>query len=247
MKPEINLTHTGDTLTILEGKTLDPKPPVKIAIDGHITAPAEFLKKRFRDRLDSAAGPNNGHILQKVDIKNAVLVVDEDKMTINLSLDPENIYGTEITSKLEFTEYLESFHINQSKQYSRTEVVTLLKFSRLLFRDQEEYTKVLGAFQRFDMKAFIEATAEHDDRGNRAGSSKKEVKTNLPESFILRLPIFKGQKPEDFKVDICLETINNLVTFWFESAQLNELIDQRKIEIFQEQLQEFQDFVIIRK
>lgn len=237
----------GGTLTLLEGKVLDPKPPVKIVIAGHITAPAEFLTKRFRDRLDSHPGPNNGHILQKVDLKSAVIVVDEAAMTISLLLDPENVYGTEITGKLEFTDLLEKFGINEETQYSRTEITKLLRFSRLLFRDAEEHEKVLAAFTKFDMKAFIEASQEEDQRGNSATTRKKRVETNLPNAFVLRLPIFKGQDPEEFSVDICLETVNSMVTFWFESVQLDELIEQRKIEIFQEQLQEFQDFVIIRK
>lgn len=247
MKPDIHLFPGGDAVTILEGKTLDPKPPVKIAVTGHITAPAEFLKKRFRDRIDAGANPNNGHVLQKVDIKSAILVVDEDKLTISLLMDPENPYGTEIIGRLEYTPYLDGFHINTDKQFSRPELTKLLRYSRLLFRDEDKYEELLKAYQTLDLKAFIEARQEDDTRGNKNYSLSKKVSTNLPESFVLRLPIFKGQRPEEFRVNICIDTTEGSARFNFESPELKEIIDQRKIEIFEDQLKEFQDFVIIRK
>jgi len=247
MKPEIYLFAEKDTLTILEGKTLDPKPPVKILIEGHVTAPAEFLKKRFRDQIGSAESCANGILLQKVDIRNAILIVDEDAMTITLSLDQENPYGAVITGKLEFTNYLDEFHINTNKEFRRPELTKLLRFSKQLFRDVDKYDELLKAYQTLDIKALIEARQEDDTRGNKNFSLSKKVTTNLPESFVLRLPIFKGQQPEEFRVEIGINTTDGDARFNFESPELKALIDQRKIEIFEEQLKEFQDFVIIRK
>jgi len=248
-KIDVNLMNgpQGSTLAIMEGKVLEQKPPVKIVIAGHITAPTEFLKKRFRDRIDAATGPNNGIILQNVDIRNAVLIVNEDAMTIELKLDPENVYGTEVTGKLEFTHYLEDFHINTNKQFERKEMTKLLRYSKPLFRDADKYQELLTAYQTLDLKALIEARQEDDTRGNKNYSLSKKVTTNLPETFVLRLPIFKGQRPEEFRVEIDIDTTEGSARFNFQSPELKALIDQRKIEIFEEQLKEFQDFVIIRK
>lgn len=248
-KIDVNLLDNpqGSFLTILEGKVLEPKAPVKITIAGHITAPAEFLKKRFRTVADSPESAANGVLLQKVDIRGAVLVVNEDAMTISLLLDPENPYGAEITGKLEFTNYLEGFHINSDKQFLRAELTKLLRFSRPLFPDQDKYDELLKAYQTLDIKALIEAKQEDDTRGNKNFSLVKKVTSNLPQGFALRLPIFKGQQPEEFWVDISLDTAEGTAKFNFESPILKALIDQRKIEIFEEQLKEFQDFVIIRK
>lgn len=248
-KVDVNLMNgpQGTSLTILEGKVLEPKHPIQIKIAGHITAPAEFLKKRFRNLLDSAPSANNGHILQKVDIAAAVLIVDEDAMSITLRLDPEHPFGTEITGQLQFTNYLDSFHVNTGKQFTRPELTKLLRFSKELFRDEDKYEELLKAYQVFDFKALIEAAQQDDTRGNKSSSFVKKLTTNLPESFVLRLPIFKGQLPEEFRVEIGIDTTEQTARFNFESPELSALIDQRKIEIFEEQLKEFQDFVIIRK
>jgi hypothetical protein len=234
-------------VTVLEGKTLDPKPPVKIAIVGTIKSVNEFLKKRYRDQADSPESVNNGVVLQKVDPKSAVITVDEDAMTILLELDPEHPYGTTVKGVLEFTKYLDQFHINQPTTHKREELVKILRFSKPLFKDPEKYEDLLKAYQTFDFKAAIDAQVSSDLRANKSAAYSKRISTNLPEDFILRLPIFKGFEPEEFRVEICYDTTDASIKFWFESVELAQLIDKLKIEIFTEQLLPFQDFVIIHK
>ena len=238
MKPEINITTSGDQLTILEGKTLDPKHPKKIQIEGNIDAVKEFLTKRTAI---------NGQVLQNLDKEKAVIIVDEDKMHIQLLLDPENQDGTEVMAKLEFTTYLKDFHINGQKTFSREELVKLLRFSKLLFDDADKHEALLKAYQTFDFSASIQAAIDTDQRGNKKGSLTKVISTNLPADFILGLPIFKGQPKETFRVEICYDTTDASIKFWFESVELAQLIDQRKIEIFEESLSDYQDYVIIKK
>lgn len=237
----------AQTVTVLEGKTLDPKPPVRIVISGQIDTVSKYLKKRFRDKIDSPPSVNNGEVLQKVDPKSALITVDEEKMTILLQLDPENHYGTEVLGSLEFTKYLDQFHINEPVLHKREELVKILRFSKELFADKDKYEDLLKAYQTFDFKAAIESQIDSDTRGNKSAGFKKELKTNLPADFILTLPIFKGQDNETFRVEICYDSTESTIRFWFESVELAQLIDQRKIEIFTEQLLDFQDFVIIHK
>jgi len=247
MQSEIVIQPQGNEFTFLEGKALEQKPPVRVLIAGHITTPGDYLKKRFRDKIDSPESANNGVALQKVDLRSAVITVDEDKMSITLELDPENPYGGVIIGKLEYTDYLSQFQINEPKMLTREAVVKLLRFSKLLFRDADKYDDLLKAFQAFDFKAYVEASRSEDTRGNRAAAVSKKIETKLPNDFVLALPIFKGQQKEEFRVEICFDTTDATIMFWFESVELANLIEQRKIEIMTDELLPFQDFVIIRK
>lgn len=238
METKLNITPSGDKLSIYEGQALELKAPAKIAIKGNIEAVKEFLNKR------SAI---NGTVAQNLDKSKAVIVVDEDGGTLHLMLDPENEDGTEITGKLEFTEYLRQFHINGQKTFTREELVKVLRFSKLLFETPDKHESLLKAYQTFDFSASIKASQDSDTRGNKANSLTKKIETNLPADFVLRLPIWKGQPPETFRVEICYDTTDASIRFWFESVELAELIDQRKIEIFSEELKDYQDYVIIRK
>jgi hypothetical protein len=239
MKNELTINGlSGNELTIFEGKALDPKAPEKIKISGNISAVKEFLTKR------TAA---NGIVLQKVDKNYAIMTVSEDEMYIRLELDPENIYGTEVFGRLEFSKEVAQFSINQAKTFSREELIKLLRFSKILFTDADKHDALLKAYQTFNFTAHIQAAEASDTRGNKTKGFEKTLQTNLPTEFILGLPIFKGQGKEIFRVEICMDSTDASIRFWFESVELHDLIEQRKIEIFMDQLSAFQDFVIIRK
>lgn len=225
-------------LTIREGEALELKAPKKISITGNINSVKEFLNKRTAI---------NGTVLQKLDKNSAIIIVDEDMGTIHLQLDPENQDGTEIIAKVEPTLYLEQFQINGTKTFTQTELVKILRFSKQLFETPDKYEAILKAYQAFDFTVAIKAAAEADLRGNKSNSLKKTVETNLPAEFVLNLPIFKGQAKETFRVEICFDTTEGSIRFWFESPELKQLIDQRKIELFEEELKDYKDYVIIKK
>lgn len=239
-KIAVNLMNgaNGSTITILEGQALEQKEPAKIKLEGNIDAVKEFLSKRT---------VINGDVLQQLDKKKAVIIVDEDKMYIQLLLDPENQDGTEVMAKLEFTTYLKDFHINGQRTFTREELIKLLRFSKPLFDNSDKHEALLKAYQTFDFSASINAATDSDLRGNKKNSLAKVITTNLPADFILGLPIFKGQQKETFRVEICYDTTDASIKFWFESVELAQLIDQRKIEIFEESLAGYQDYVIIKK
>lgn len=234
---KVTVPSTGEYI-VREGQALEMKPPKKIAIVGNINAPKEFLDKRTAI---------NGTVLQKLDKASTIIVVDEDKLTISLLLDPENQDGTEIIGKLEFTDYLKQFFINENKTFTQTELVKIFRFSKQLFETTDKHEAILKAYQSFDFTANIKAASEADLRGNKSNSLQKIITTNLPQDFILSLPIFKGQGKETFRVEICYDTTDASIKFWFESPELKLLIDQRKIEIFEEELKTYQDYVIIKK
>lgn len=236
----VKLENSQGELIIREGQALPQREPKKISITGDISTVSEFLTKRL-------LGVASGVGAQLIDKGKALLTVDEENLFIRLELDPNDPLATEVMAKLEFTNYLEQFKINGKTTFTLKELKDLLKFAKLLFDDPDEYETVYKAYQSFDFQAYIKASQEEDTRGNRAASYKKDVKTNLPPNLKLRLPIFKGQKPETFLVDICLDTTDANCRFWFESVDLHNLIEQRKIEIFTEQLLDFRDFVIVRK
>lgn len=225
-------------IVIREGEALLLKAPKKISIAGNINSVKEFLNKRTAI---------NGVVLQKLDKSSAIIIVDEDKGTIHLQLDPENQDGTEIVAKVEPTLYLEQFQINGSKTFTQTELVKILRFSKQLFETPAKHEAVLKAYQSFDFTASIKSASEADLRGNKSNSLQKIITTNLPQEFVLNLPIFKGQPKETFRVEICYDTTEGSIRFWFESPELKDLIDQRKIELFEEELKDYKDYVIIKK
>jgi hypothetical protein len=231
--------YAKETLTVLQGKALEQKYPVKINIIGNIKAISSFMGKRY--------GTLKGKGLQEVDASLAVVLVDETAMSIILKLDPQNEFGTEVKGFLELTDELKGFSINEGQQFSREELVQKIRFNRRFF-SQDKHVAILAAYMKLSLTGQTTLSAASDTRGNRELAYRKEINSqNIPTEFVLTLPIFKGFTPETFRVEVCLEATDASVRFWFESVELAELIERRKLEIINEELKSVSDFVIISK
>lgn len=230
----------GNTLTLLQGKALEQKHPEKINLSGNIESVVQFLAKRYGERA--------GKSLQEVDKEKAVVTVDEKNMSILLQLDPENPFGAEVLAKLEMTEELKQFCINENKLFTREKMIDLLKFNKRFFANPLHHEAVLKAYMSLNLSGNTSIKSESDHRGNKDLQFKKEINSqNIPHNFTLDISIFKGQPPVKFAVDICIDVKELSVSFWFESVELVELIELHRKEIFAEQLKHCQDFVIITK
>lgn len=232
MKEQINITTTGNELVIREGKASEIREPQKIQIKGDIHS-----VRRFVDKERSG--------LQTVDKLRAVIEVNKLAGNITLSLDPENYYSPEVIAQLEPSDELKPFFINQDKTFTREQLIKLIRFNKLIFADKDKHTALLEAFQKLSAQTAADVKAESDTRGNKANAFTKTVQTNIPEEFILVAPIFKWQPAQTFRVEIAYDTTEASIRFWFESVELNELLITQREDIFNKELDELQDFVII--
>lgn len=239
MKENINVTLGKDqhTITILEGKALEQVPPERVIIVGDIKTVSSFLSVR----KDSGAG------FQVVDKSKVVVIVNKKELYINLLLDPENYYGTSIQGRLEKSDELLQFHINQNKTFTKEELVKLIKFNKLFFANADKHAEMLLAFQKVSSTVNISAKDSSDDRGNKERNFVKEVTSNAPTEFILNIPIFKGFPAVRFRVEVCLDVTEGSARFWFESVELHEIILTQVDQIFAEELKSCEGFVIVNK
>lgn len=229
----------GNEITIREGQALPPVAPKQIQITGDIKTVSSFIKLR-KDAVEEPGA-------QYINRDRAIVEVDKEAMSITLKLDPEYQYGTVVTSKLEPNPDLAQFHINKNKQFSQRELVQLLKFSRLYFEDFDKHGTLLKAYQAFTAKTFTDLAGDQDNRGNKNFAFNKKVETGLPASFVMNIPIFKGQDPKRFMVEICLDVTDAAASFWFESVELKELQDIESGKILEKELASCSDYVVIWK
>ena len=229
----------GGVLTIREGQALPLVPPKQVLITGDIKTVSSFIKSR------KGAGDTAGQ--QQINARRAVVTVDKDKKSITLNLDPQDANGTVVTAKLEPNPDLEQFYINKNKQFSQRELIALLKFSRLYFEDFGKHGELLKAYTSFSAKTSTNLSNDSDNRGNKNFAYDKKVETGLPTAFVMNLPIFKGQEPKRFMVEICLDVTDNSASFWFESVDLAEMSEIETSKILEEELKECKDYVVIHK
>jgi hypothetical protein len=230
---------SGNEVIIREGKALEQKPPEKIKIDGDIRSISNFLKIRKHS-------PGWEH--QFVDPNRVIVTVDKKAMFIELETDPGNVYGTEITARLELSEELVKWGVQQGKIYSLKDLVKLFRFNRLDFDLADVGKQMEEAYMSFNIKQFIDFEQQQPDTmGNKKNSYEKRVDMKLPTKFKLNIPVYKGFPSLAFDVELCLNARDNAVDFWFESVELHELLITEKEKIFNEELKECEGFVIINQ
>jgi hypothetical protein len=236
---DFNVKFEGDTdtITILEGKALEQQPPIKINLSGDIKTVSNFLKVR----------KGNGAKLQVIDTATAIILVDKNARTIELLLDPENHYGAIVKGSLQLSDELKQFGINTTTKFSRHDLVKLIKMNRLFFESKEKHAELLTAFQKLESHVNYSSKDQSDDRGNKERSFIKNVETSAPMNFTLDVPIFKGFAPRHLSVEICLDIEEGVAKFWLESVQLNEALQSEIDEIFKQELEITEGFVIINK
>lgn len=244
---QLNITPSGDTVTILYGKALDPVAPEKIVLAGDIMSVHNYIEKRKLSIANPGVDGKTMENRQEIDGNKAIVIVDKTYATITLNVDPEDKYGVEVKGTLFIAPELAPFAINSEQTFNKEQIVKLLKFSRLFFEDFGKHEALMTAFRKIQTSTTGKLNESSDDRGNRNLEYEKSVKSNIPTEFILDIPIYKGQPKQKFRVEICLDVTDGGIRFWLESVELKERMETYRDEIFTTALANCTGLVIINK
>lgn len=217
------IVREGDALIIRETK--------KVQLEGTVSAPSEFYKKRKSEH----------HVL------GSHVLFNKDKGTIVLIVDEKDYYHTTVTGTLEEAIDLKKFGINTTKTFTVKELMTFLKMNRFHFLDKDANMKIVNNLQKFSANVTQALVDESSTRGDMTQSLAVKVTTNLDLNFSLKMPIYKGFKEHKFQVEICFEIRDKAVSIWLESVELKELMDAEKENIFKLELENFKDIVCIEQ
>jgi hypothetical protein len=224
MKNEFNMSSfTGSELTIREGKAIDLKEPRVTIVSGTIDSPLRWLK----------------HKLTSFVIICCSVFVNKEIGTITLVTDEKNHYSDEITGRLEFHPDFVKFGINSGQQETSHDLAEKIKMWRSCFKDKDTAMKLVKNLRNFTAKVNKELEAFKDDRANYALKKSQIVETNLPETFILVVPVFKGQPKESLEVEINIDA--DKLTCSLISPQANDYIAEFKEKIIDEQIEKIRE------
>lgn len=161
-----------------------------------------------------------------------------DKLYIDLHYDARQRNPDVIQGRLKLHPDLEKFNINSSKTYNTFELADFIKMNRHYFENKEYAMKLVQVLRGFEGKVRLDMEAKADTRGNSKALINQVVESNIPEEFILLLPVFVGQE----KIRLTVE-INITADFSCSliSPDLKELIDLKSKEILDEQLNKIKE------
>ena len=170
-----------------QAEPLPTKAPEKIDIAGVLATPLEWLKQRVGTIEQSCA-----HI-----------TVNREKLTITLIVNERDYYTTaQIVGTITFSDKFKALGINDSgKGWEPAKLGQFLRLNRALFKDKEACAKLVSTLKSFQATCNATIQKQQDPSGSRAIVYQQQVESNLPKSFTLEVPIFKGTAKQAIEVE----------------------------------------------
>ena len=218
-------------LVLREGvapKELDPKAPVKTKLNGVIGAVVEYLTKRI----------NAGQFAQK----DCHILVNRENIEITLIINEADEYKRgEIVGKLGYNPKFVEFGINGGKVWTPTELGMFIKMNRAFFADRTENMKLVSCLMNFTADVNNKIDRAVKENGNRTDNFAQVVNSNLPESFTIQMPIFKGMQPETIEVETFAQVNGREVAFVLLSPGAQATLEDLRDKVIDEQLKQIRE------
>lgn len=232
-KLQINLgaNVTKAEVILREGqavKELEPKAPIKTSLSGVIGSPVEYLTKRVE----------TGQFTQE----RSHLIVNREKIKLSLVVNEDDEYNRgQIDGTLEFHPKFKEFGINTGKVWTPTELGMFFKMNRAFFPDRSMNMKLVSELMNFS--ATVNNTIERSlkENGDRTDNFAQVVNSNLPDSFTLQIPIFKGMKPETLEIETFAQINGREVAFTLLSPGANQTLEDVRDKAIDECLNEIKE------
>ena len=209
---------TGTELVIREGAATKAVEPRQITIAGTIEAPFRYLSKKFAT----------------LNILLCTLFVNREEGTITLETEVNlPTYGS-VKGTLELHPDYQKWNINSGEQITSHDLAEKIKMNRSCFKAKEVAMGLVKDLRNFKAKVDKELEAYKDDRANYNIKKSQVVDTNIPASFVLEVPIYKGRPKETIEVEININADNLMCSLI--SPEANDFISDFKDTIIDEQL-----------
>ena len=199
---------------------LDPKEPERVVINGTIDAPIRWLEKR----------------VELINQKATNIIVNRDKMRMALTIDETSYYQTEINGILQASKEMQEFGINVEKKWEPIKLSKFIKMHRAFFTDKSQNMMLVSTLKNFKAKVNQDIERSKEENGNKTDNYSQVVDSNLPKSFKLNIPLFKGFACEETEVEIYADVDGRDVSLSLVSAGANEAIEEYKNKVIDVQL-----------
>ena len=200
---------------------LDPKEPINVDITGTIEAPLRWLEKR----------------VGLIDQKQSNIIVDRDRMKICLTVNETDYYQTNVDGVLQPSKEMQEFGINSDKRWEPAKLSQFFKMHRAFFKAKADNMTLVSTLKNFKAKVNQDIKRSKEENGSRTDNYSQVVDSNLPKSFKLNIPLFKGFPCEEIEVEIYADVDGRDVSLSLVSAGANEAIEEYKNKVIDEQIE----------
>lgn len=197
--------------------------PQRVNVYGVIDSPIRWLEKR-REVINPMA---------------CYIAVSREEMGLKLFIDEHNHFFDTVGGRLLLSEEFKRFGINEGKYMSGLEMSDLIRMNRTYFAEKKIAMDLVSIMRNFKAKVTNDIESSDDKKGNVSQVRRQAVESNLPPSFELNIPIFKGQPKQKFTVEIDIDPDTLQATLVSPDAQ--DLIVETRDSLIDDVIVQIQD------
>lgn len=210
-KIEIKQSDNAQILEIREGKAIELREPEILSISGQIDSVLRFLNQRNLE----------------FNHKKANIQVNKETLNICLMVNEDNYYNTTINANLIISKIFDDFKINTGYKRSTFELADFIKMNRFYLESTSKAGELVSILKNFKAKVNKEVEDSNDNKGNRDIVRRQKVESNIPDSFKVEIPIFKGMPKTKIELEIYIDpdTFDCSLISPDANDRINETID----------------------
>ena len=195
----------------------------------HLENPSKWLTKKETTILskEGDAPLNYSH-----------LEVNRDKGTIRFVEDAGNPWQSTFTGTLELDPRFEKFGINSGRTQTTLDLANFIKMNRSHFETKDKAMMLVSELRNFKAKVDKEVENAADDRGNRRILLAQAVESNIPETFKITVPVFKGFPAQTLEVEIAIDPSD--LSCSLISPEVNDYIEETKDDLIDAEIEKIE-------
>lgn len=216
--------------TLLQGAAPEQKPLFRkgTTVSGTLSVPANHLDKPSKKLTDVEDEFGD------TPIKHSYVEINREQGTIEFIEDKGFPWESNYKGSLEFDERFLRFNINTGKLFAPLELGQFFKMNRSLFESVAQGSKISSTLMNFEADIDKKVKEADDGRANTNSIRSQAVRSNVPPTFRLNVPIFKGCGKQIVEVEIGIDARSLNCTLI--SPEANDYIEAIKDEKIDEQI-----------
>lgn len=229
-KLQVNLAPGQETTELVIREVSDENPyklpakePLRLQVEGTISCIYAFLEKRWGTLQ---INKEHTHILVDRDGLNVTLVTNENDERTSQT----------ITGNIQLSRQFVGFHINDGKGWTPVELGNFFRLNRSFFESKEKNMELVSTLKSFNAKVNTTIKTEFADNGSVTDNYEKAVDSNLPSSFFINIPIFKGAKPEKLEIETIATVEGKTALLQLISADAECIIEESRDKLIDAEL-----------
>lgn len=231
---KINVETKDNEVVVRTGAAAPLHEPISMNFTGFLYSPGDYMK-------------NKKGLVEANDCR---LEVDYENMSLTFLVNARDKFRDQISGKLVPSKIIQSLGVNvENRFYGDKQLAKLLRRNAMYFGDQSAGSSLIHRLMNFEAKITTNIIAKDDLKGNTKKAIEKAIENELPDFFVLDLPVFEGAEPQPIKIYLLADTSGNGVLLYLDSPDLYILEQTESKRLIDLEIKRFEEFgcAIIRK